>query len=135
MTKSATTAATTAEQGKHCWRVVYSGDGTYLPASHTNSGSECFTTTKQLSFPDTRADPRLEVTPTVDPGTSVKDEVFVESLPGQPTPTGFVSFFLCKPSELEPLGMPGESCRTKGTLVSTNTLVGGTVFSDATTAT
>ncbi|MBI3745609.1 MAG: Ig-like domain repeat protein [Chloroflexi bacterium] len=29
--------------GKYCWRAEYSGDGFYLPSSHTDSTNECFT--------------------------------------------------------------------------------------------
>lgn len=41
--QSARTTATTT-LGKYCWRVAYSGDSSYDPKTHTNSGSECFTT-------------------------------------------------------------------------------------------
>ncbi len=35
--------------GKYCWRAEYSGDSFYLPSSHTNATTECFTTVKQPS--------------------------------------------------------------------------------------
>jgi hypothetical protein len=34
----------TTATGKYCWRTEYSGDEIYLPATHTNSTTECFTT-------------------------------------------------------------------------------------------
>ena len=42
----ATSAATTntSASGTYCWRAVYSGSEVYAPSTHTNAGSECFTT-------------------------------------------------------------------------------------------
>src|SRR5204863_9688143 len=31
-----------AVPGLYCWRAEYSGDGAYLPASHTDNSAECF---------------------------------------------------------------------------------------------
>ncbi|HEV8361562.1 MAG TPA: Ig-like domain-containing protein, partial [Candidatus Thermoplasmatota archaeon] len=44
VTSGISNATTTV--GKYCWRAAYSGDVNYEPKTHTNAGSECFTTIK-----------------------------------------------------------------------------------------
>ena len=65
--------------------------------SHTNAGSECFSTAKQPSRTATLSSPTGSG---VVPGTSVSDSATITGGAGQPTPTGSVKFFLCQPAEV-----------------------------------
>ncbi|HEV8359730.1 MAG TPA: Ig-like domain repeat protein, partial [Candidatus Thermoplasmatota archaeon] len=108
----------TATIGTYCWRAEYSGDGTYLPGSHTNNSTECFTIAQQPS--DTTTTPSSA---SISLGETVADSVTVTG--GIGTPTGTVDFYICSPSELT-----GGVCSAGGTFVSTETLVGGAATSD-----
>ncbi len=88
---SASSSNTTAI-GKYCWRAVYSGDSFYNGSSHTNAASECFTTVKQPSQTATQC---VAGSSTVVPGTSASDTATITG--SGPTPTGSVTFFLCRP--------------------------------------
>ena len=97
--------------GKYCWRAVYSGDSVYFGSTHTgNVASECFTTVK---VNPTVATLSSTTASTVVPGTSVTDTVTVSGGPGQPTPTGTVTWFLCQPNEVT----AGQGCVAGGTQV------------------
>jgi uncharacterized repeat protein (TIGR01451 family) len=125
---SASTQSTTGV-GTYCWRAEYAGDGFYGPASHTNSTTECFTTTAQSSAITTRS----STTDTnVAPGASVTDTATVAG--GLGTPTGTVSFFLCAPTEVNTNGV---DCSAGGTQVGPAQALdaSGNATSNATTAT
>jgi hypothetical protein len=97
ITATSSATANTFAIGTYCWRARYLGDANYNSANHTDAGAECFTTVKQPSTVATLS------TPTggnVVPGTSVTDTVTVTGGPGQPTPTGTVTWFLCQPGEV-----------------------------------
>ncbi len=107
--------------GQYCWRVEYSGNAFYLPATHTNAASECFTTTKNPSTPTTTS------TPTggnVVPGTQVSDTATITGVAGLPTPTGTVAFFLCDPTTVT---NNGGDCSLNGTQIGIGTLNGSGV--------
>jgi hypothetical protein len=119
--------------GKYCWRAVYSGDAFYNGSSHTNTGTECFTTVKQPSNTATLSDPTGG---NVVPSTSVTDTATITGGVGQPVPSGTVTFFLCQPSELTPL-VTGD-CSSGGTQVGANPVTlsaGGSATSVASTNT
>ena len=92
-----TTSAQTLGIGIYCWRSEYTpaAGSQYTAGSHTNAGTECFTTVKQPSHTVTSSDPTGG---NVLPGTSVTDSATVSGGAGQPTPTGTVKFFLCQPA-------------------------------------
>ncbi len=92
---SSAASTNTTTIGKYCWRAEYSGDGFYLPSSHTNSGSECFIVEKKPSNTTTLSSPNAT---NVVPGTSVTDTATVTG--SGPVPTGSVSFFLCQPADV-----------------------------------
>src|SRR5207247_2156767 len=112
-----------------CWRAEYSGDGFYLPSSHTNATTECFATVKQPSTTATTSDPTGGG---VVPGTSVTDTATVSGGANQPTPTGTVEFFLCQPNEVTAAGCPSGAGTKVG---ATKTLSSGSATSDASTNT
>ncbi|HEX9697573.1 MAG TPA: hypothetical protein VGB64_14825, partial [Actinomycetota bacterium] len=111
--------------GTHCWRAEYLGDGYYLPANHTNSTTECFTTVMQA--PQIRTDSR-PTGPGVAPGTSAVDDVVVSG--PSSIPSGTVTFFLCTPAQVTPAGCPsgGTQVGVAKTLSAT-----GTATSDSST--
>jgi hypothetical protein len=69
----------------------------------------------------------------VAPGTSVSDSATVTG--SGPTPTGTVKFFLCQPSEVTAGGCEGTAGTQIGTPAAGETLVAGTVASEASTNT
>src|SRR5262245_60094787 len=127
-TSDAASGASTATPGKHCWRAEYSGDGFYLPSSHSDNTSECFNPARQPSSTTTLSS---QTGANVPPGTSVTDTATVSGGAGQPTPTGTVTFFLCQPNEVTAGG-----CVTGGTAIgAAKSLVNGQATSDGTTNT
>ncbi len=69
--------------------------------------AECFTTVKQLPTVATLSSPTGG---NVVPGSSVTDTVTVSGGPGQPTPTGTVTWFLCQPGQVT----AGQGCVSGG---------------------
>src|SRR5438045_496263 len=121
----------TSAVGTYCWRAEYSGDGFYIPSSHTNA------TPKSSPFPYTTLFRSTTSSPTggnVVPGSSASDTATVSGGAGQPTPTGTVDFFLCQPATVT---SNGGDCSSGGTKVgATKPLDGnGQATSDASTNT
>ncbi len=114
----------TKPEGKYCWRAEYSGDFFYLPVTHTNASTECFTIERQMSTTATTSTPTGGNVP---PGTAATDKATVTG--GGPVPTGRITFFLCRPVELE-----HTVCAVGGTQVgAAKTLAGGSATSDPST--
>jgi hypothetical protein len=122
-TASSTPFSGTSALGKYCWRVSYLGDANYFPATHTNPGSECFTTVKQTPTISTQSNPSGNVLCC----TTVTDRATVSGGAGQPTPTGTVQFFLCGSGSNSVV----PNCGSGGTLISTNAMAGGIATSAA----
>ncbi len=130
ITATSSATANTFAIGKYCWRARYLGDANYDSANHTNAGAECFTTAKQQPTIATLSNP---MGGNVVPGSSVTDTVSVTGGPGQPTPTGTVTWFLCQPGQVT----PGQGCVSGGAQIGPVKTLNpfGVKISDATTNT
>ncbi len=127
--KASDPTSNTQTIGQYCWRVVYSGDGFYLPSDHTDATNECFTTVTVIHPPTITT----QSNPAVGPGgVSVTDTATVSGGVGEPTATGTVTFFLCQPGEVDATGCPAGAGTQVGAV---KTLSGGTATSDASTDT
>ena len=113
---SATSSATsdTDAIGDHCWRAEYSGDANYLPGSHTNRTSECFTIGKLA--PEITTVPKPAA---ADVGDPIYDTATVT---GGSYPTGVVVFELFGPGDAD--------CSAAPVYVDSAPLVGGRATSD-----
>jgi hypothetical protein len=100
-TSSSTSDATANTRifGKYCWRVAYSGDANYLPASHTDNATECFNAFL----------PVVEMSTQPNPGegtvlqTALGD---VATLQAFFNPTGTMTFSLFAPDDQNCAGNP-----------------------------
>jgi hypothetical protein len=104
------TSATTA-LGTYCWRAEYSGDAIYLPRSHTNNGTECFTVELASPTVTTVANPRGG---DVGRGSEAYDTAVVRGVSGRPAPTGTVRFFLCQPAQTTSAGCASGGAQVGG---------------------
>ena len=135
------TAASPLTPGRYCFRAEWPGDTNY-PGKVTEFGgtggtNECFTV--QVIPTTTKTTPSVGSGGTTTFGSPVTDSALITAtMSGDGTPTGTVTFFVCKPSELT-----GGACPTGGTQVGSpvgTTAVSGsnppasTAMSDAITA-
>lgn len=96
------TVANPLSAGRYCFRATWPGDGNY-PGTLTEFGgangtNECFTI---RTIPtSTQTTPSAGSGGTATFGTQVTDHAIVQALqPGDGTPTGTVTFFICNPSQ------------------------------------
>jgi uncharacterized repeat protein (TIGR01451 family) len=124
---SAASSDTTAI-GTYCWRAEYSGDDFYLPSTHTNNSSECFSTGKLTptvatvihagpGAGDTAGAAAISLALS---GSTVHDLARVSGAAG--TPTGTVSFTVF---------LGNTSCGGDGAAAGTVALAGGVAHPSA----
>jgi hypothetical protein len=90
ITESDETSNTTA-LGKYCWRVEYSGDTNYLPASHTDAGGECFVV-QHLQV-------EMATQPNPDSGTVLQTSLNDVAILQGTNPSGTITFRLFAPDD------------------------------------
>jgi len=100
--------------GSYCFLAVYSGDGSYNPASDGSTTDECFTVTVDTPNLNTQPDPAYFMV-----GGSTKDTATVTGVSGL-TPTGSVTFYVCGPEQ----SSTAVSCSDAGTNVGAASLSG-----------
>jgi len=99
-TSSSTSDATTNTQtfGKYCWRVAYSGDSNYLPASHTDNATECFNAFLPVVEMLTQPNPSEGIVLQ----TALGDVATLQAF----NPTGTMTFSLFAPDDQNCVGNP-----------------------------